>query len=111
MDEKGRMEGTAARLQCERWVFGGEKQSSYGNLRVLCVSPSLRRGCVLCVLCGGIRVLSGESLGESEETKLWLDFALDCGYLSAADHQRLTAGYGQVGAMLWTLMTKWESFA
>ena len=51
-----------------------------------------------------------DSLGESEETKLWLDFALDCEYASADEHQRLTIGYGQVSAMLWTLMTKWETF-
>jgi four helix bundle protein len=51
-----------------------------------------------------------DSLGESEETKLWLNFALDCGYLSPEDHKRLTAGYDQVGAMLWTLMTRWETF-
>jgi four helix bundle protein len=52
-----------------------------------------------------------DSLGESEETKLWLNFALDCGYISAEDHQHLTTGYTQVGAMLWTLMTKWETFS
>jgi len=51
------------------------------------------------------------SLGEAEETKVWLDFARDCGYLSAQDHQRLTIGYDQVSAMLWTLMTRWETFS
>ena len=50
------------------------------------------------------------SLGEAEETKVWLDFALDCRYLSEEDHQHLTIGYDQVSAMLWTLMTKWETF-
>lgn len=50
------------------------------------------------------------SLGEAEETKVWLDFALDCRYLAAEDHQRLTTGYDQVSAMLWTLMTRWETF-
>ena len=57
----------------------------FGEAAFSVVHPA-RRG-VLCVLCGEIRVLSAE------------------------DHQRLTAGYVQVGAMLWTLMTKWESFA
>jgi hypothetical protein len=28
----------------------------------------------------------------------------------ADEHKRLTAGYGQVSAMLWTLMTKWETY-
>ena len=51
-----------------------------------------------------------DSLGESEETKLWLDFALDCEYTSANEHKKLTVGYEQVSAMLWTLMTKWETF-
>jgi four helix bundle protein len=59
-----------------------------------------------------------DSLGESEETKpcpepcrrIWLNFALECGYLSAEDHKRLTIGYEQVGAMLWTLMTTWQTF-
>lgn len=50
------------------------------------------------------------SLGEAEETKLWLHFALDCGYLPAEDHKRLIVGYDQVTAMLWTLMTTWQDF-
>ena len=28
----------------------------------------------------------------------------------ADEHQRLTAGYDQVSAMLWTLMTRWETY-
>lgn len=51
-----------------------------------------------------------DSLGESEETKPWLDFALDSGYIPADEHQKLTTGYEQVSAMLWTLMTRWETF-
>ncbi len=52
-----------------------------------------------------------DSLGESEETKLWADFALDCDYIQADEHEMLTTGYKQVGAMLWTLMTRWETFS
>ena len=51
-----------------------------------------------------------DSLGESEETKLWLDFALDCEYIHAEEHKQFTIGFGQVSAMLWTLMTRWETF-
>ena len=51
-----------------------------------------------------------DSLGESEETKLWLDFALDCSYIQTEEHRMLTTGYEQVGAMLWTLMTTWQTF-
>ena len=49
-----------------------------------------------------------DSLGESEETKLWLDFALDCGYIPVDKHKELVAGYEQTSAMLWILMTKWR---
>lgn len=51
-----------------------------------------------------------DALGSSEETKLWLDFALDCNYLSAEKHRELTIGYDQVGAMLWSLMNTWRNF-
>ena len=51
-----------------------------------------------------------DSLGESEETKLWLDFALDCNYIQAEEHKKLAVGYEQVSAMLWTLMTTWRTF-
>lgn len=30
-----------------------------------------------------------DALGEAEETRTWIDFALDCGYLDAATHQDL----------------------
>jgi four helix bundle protein len=50
------------------------------------------------------------ALGESEETKLWLDFAMDCEYLLPEKHAVMFRGYEQVGAMTWTLMTRWESF-
>jgi len=51
-----------------------------------------------------------DSLGESEESSLWLDFSLDCDYISSDEHKRLIQGYKQVGAMLWTLMNNWRSF-
>jgi hypothetical protein len=33
---------------------------------------------------------------EATETQVWLDFARDCGCLSADDHQRLSEGYGMM---------------
>lgn len=30
--------------------------------------------------------------GEATETQVWLDFALDCGYVSKEKHDQLTAG-------------------
>ena len=41
-----------------------------------------------------------DSDGEATETQVWLDFSLDCGYMSKTDRDRLTAGYEEVGRML-----------
>jgi four helix bundle protein len=49
------------------------------------------------------------ALGEAAETKVWLDFALDCGYVKPQEHATLMKGYDQVGAMLWSLMKKWRN--
>ena len=38
--------------------------------------------------------------GEAGETDVWLDFSLDCGYMSGANHSALVAGYREVGRML-----------
>jgi four helix bundle protein len=142
-------------LQCERWVFDGEKWvpeeenprrqiRSHKDLEVFNLAYTLamevfrltarfpkeeryalfdqmRRSS--CSVCGNIvegfakrryeavfKNSLNDSLGESEETKLWLDFALDCGYIQADEHKMLIIGYKQVSSMLWTLMTKWRSF-
>jgi len=49
--------------------------------------------------------------GEATETQVWLDFALDCGYLSKDNHGRLMKGYEEVGRMLAGMMAKPERFA
>ncbi len=38
--------------------------------------------------------------GENGETDTWLDFARDCGYLTAEDHERLGMDCREIGAML-----------
>ena len=48
---------------------------------------------------------------EATETQVWLDFALDCGYLSKEDHDRLTRGYEDVGKMLSGMMANPKRFA
>ena len=48
--------------------------------------------------------------GECAETQVWLDFALDCGYLSKENHERLVNGYEEVGKMLAGMMNKATSF-
>lgn len=47
---------------------------------------------------------------EATETQVWLDFALDCGYLSPKRHEELTAGYEEVGRMLGGMITHPEKF-
>ena len=42
--------------------------------------------------------------GEASETQVWIDFALDCGYMSKENHDRLTSGYEEVGRMLSSMM-------
>ena len=49
--------------------------------------------------------------GEATETQVWLDFALDCGYLSKENHDQLTSGYEEVGRMLSGMMANPRRFA
>ena len=49
--------------------------------------------------------------GEATETQVWLDFALDCGYMSRENHDRLIAGYEEVGKMLSDMMANPMKFA
>jgi four helix bundle protein len=49
--------------------------------------------------------------GEATETQVWLDFALDCGYMSQENRDRLTAGYEEVGKMLSAMMANPGKFA
>jgi four helix bundle protein len=49
--------------------------------------------------------------GEATETQVWLDFALDCGYLSKENHDQLTNGYEEVGRMLSGMMANPRRFA
>jgi four helix bundle protein len=49
--------------------------------------------------------------GEATETQVWLDFALDCGYMSRENHDRLIAGYEEVGKMLSGMMANPKKFA
>ena len=51
-----------------------------------------------------------DSDGEATETQVWLDFARDCGYLSAPDRDRLVSLYQEVGRMLGSMMSRTERF-
>lgn len=48
---------------------------------------------------------------EATEVQVWLDFSLDCGYLSKDKHQELMTGYEQIGKMLGAMMQHPEKFA
>jgi four helix bundle protein len=49
--------------------------------------------------------------GEIAETKVWIDFAYDCGYLDRARYQRLADGYEELGKMFGGMIAKAEDFA
>ena len=51
-----------------------------------------------------------DSNGSCEETKIWLDFAKDCKYITDLEYQNLTKKYNETGAMLNSLMNKWQTF-
>lgn len=48
--------------------------------------------------------------GEAAETQVWLDFALDCEYLSREKHDELFGKYEEIGKMLGTMMSMPEKF-
>jgi four helix bundle protein len=47
---------------------------------------------------------------EGSETQVWIDFAFDCGYISANNRDRLTDGYEEVGRMLSSMMANADRF-
>jgi four helix bundle protein len=48
--------------------------------------------------------------GENSETDTWLDYALDCLYLSAKDHARLTEENRVIGSMLGAMLNNPNPF-
>ena len=48
--------------------------------------------------------------GENSETDSALDFAKDCGYISAEQHKQLTARCAEIGRMLHGMIKKSDSF-
>lgn len=52
-----------------------------------------------------------DSDAEATETQVWLDFARDCEYLSAADHREFVARYEEIGMMLHSMIEQPERFA
>jgi four helix bundle protein len=51
-----------------------------------------------------------DSDAETSETMIWLDFALECGYLGSKVHEQLVAEYEQIGKMLGSMISNPEKF-
>lgn len=51
-----------------------------------------------------------DALGEATETQSWLDDALDCGYISATQHQDHDAAWQSIGGMLNNTIEKADDF-
>ena len=48
-----------------------------------------------------------DSLGSAEETRTWLDFALECKYMPPELHSALSDKYDRICAMLFKLLQQW----
>jgi four helix bundle protein len=51
-----------------------------------------------------------DSDAEATETQVWLDFSLDCGYLSRESYEKLVKRYEEIGKMLGSMMSTPEKF-
>ena len=51
-----------------------------------------------------------DSLGSSDETRGWLDFSLDCEYITKAEHDYFDKEYDKINAMLYKLSNTWSTF-
>ncbi len=51
-----------------------------------------------------------DALGSSEETRTWLEFSRDAGYITSDEYARLEQSYDEVSAMLYRLMENWRTF-
>ena len=51
-----------------------------------------------------------DSLGSSEETRGWLDFAFDFGYIYKDDYEKVDSQYDEINAMLFALINNWQKF-
>ncbi len=52
-----------------------------------------------------------DSLGSAEETRGWLSFASDCGFITKETQVDLDKQYHELNAMLYSLMSNWETFS
>ncbi len=50
-----------------------------------------------------------DSIGSCEETKVWLDFAYDCNYITKPIHDKFIKGYEDISKMIQGLIRKWQT--
>ena len=50
------------------------------------------------------------AIGEANETQSWLDDALDCGYITAAQHQESDSAWQAIGGMIANMIVKADGF-
>ena len=50
------------------------------------------------------------SIGSLEETKTWLLFARDCGYINSEQYLLFCTRYDEIGAKIYRLSEKWKTF-
>ncbi|HBR10504.1 TPA: hypothetical protein DD712_04585 [Candidatus Acetothermia bacterium] len=51
-----------------------------------------------------------DSIGSSEETRGWLDFAHACQYIQDDTHKELEQRYEELNKMLYSLRNNWKSY-
>ena len=51
-----------------------------------------------------------DAMGSVEETKSWLLFSLDCGYMRREEKEEMFQKYEELGAKLFKLHENWKSF-
>ncbi|MDI6782937.1 MAG: four helix bundle protein [bacterium] len=51
-----------------------------------------------------------DSIGSCEETKVWIDFAYDCKYISKEKNKSLIESYEEIGRMLTGLFENWKTY-
>ena len=49
-----------------------------------------------------------DAVGSLEETKIWLLFAKECGYLSMSAYQSFCGSYDELGAKIHALLRNWK---
>lgn len=51
-----------------------------------------------------------DAIGEANETQSWLDDVLDCGYITASQHQDFDTAWQSIGGMSNNMIAKADDF-